>query len=255
MKSMKLPDKALELVKSQNPALILNIQEVEQLLAIIYPNPNSHQTARRVILEASTISGYRNHPQAIQLLLCDDAPQFKQITQELALCWVHEGRHYKKLIPIVKEHRQELKAFLSKFWDYYHALLEFKKSPTQEVAIQLEAQFDTLFNLPVNYIKLAERMSKTLLKKHELLAVLRHPNVPLHNNPAEHVARAQARKRDIHFHTKTDLGTLAKDTMMTIVQTAQKLEVNLYQYLHDRISGIFSMPSLVAIILTKNCVT
>jgi len=35
----------------------------------------------------------------VLLLLCDDAKQFKRITEILALCWVHEGRHYKKLNP------------------------------------------------------------------------------------------------------------------------------------------------------------
>ena len=29
----------------------------------------------------------------VRLLVCDDAPQFTLVTEELALCWVHEGRH------------------------------------------------------------------------------------------------------------------------------------------------------------------
>lgn len=33
----------------------------------------------------------------VRLLVCDDAPQFTLVTEELALCWVHEGRLYKKL--------------------------------------------------------------------------------------------------------------------------------------------------------------
>lgn len=255
MKSMKLPDKALESVKAMNPALILNQQEVEQLLRVIYPEQNSYKTARKVILEASAISGYRNHPQAIQLLLCDDAPQFKQITQELALCWVHEGRHYKKLTPIVNEHRQELDAFLSRFWDYYRELLKFKECPTVEASVLLDIGFDQLFKMQVQYVELAERMHKTVAKKRELLVVLHHPGVPLHNNPAEHGARAQARKRDISFQTKTALGTLAKDTMMTVVQTARKLKVNLYGYLYDRVSGAMNMPSLAELILKQSGVT
>jgi hypothetical protein len=27
-------------------------------------------------------------------LLSDDAPQFKKLTLEQALCWINEGRHY-----------------------------------------------------------------------------------------------------------------------------------------------------------------
>ncbi len=81
---------------------------------------------------------------------------------------------------------------------------------------------------------------------------MRYPDIPLHNNPAEHGARAQARKRDISFHTKSDNGTLAKDVMMTIVQTARKLVVNIYQYLHDRISQTMTMTSLAEEILIQS---
>jgi hypothetical protein len=35
----------------------------------------------------------------VKLLVCDDAGQSKAITEEVALCWVHDGRHYKKLLP------------------------------------------------------------------------------------------------------------------------------------------------------------
>lgn len=61
--------------------------------------------------------------------------------------------------------------------------------------------------------------------------------------------------RDISFHTKTDTGTLAKDVMMTVVQTARKLKVNIYQYLHDRISQTMMMRSLSDEILAQSCVT
>jgi hypothetical protein len=33
----------------------------------------------------------------VRLRVCDDAPQFKWLTEDIGLCWVHEGRHYKKL--------------------------------------------------------------------------------------------------------------------------------------------------------------
>ncbi len=47
-------------------------------------------------------------------------------------------------------------------------------------------------------------------------------------------------------------GTKAKDTFATIVQTANKLGVNIYHYLHDRISKKFAMPSLADLISEKN---
>ncbi|WP_238360655.1 hypothetical protein [Iningainema tapete] len=48
----------------------------------------------------------------VQALVCDDAPQFKLLTTELALCWDHVGRHYKKLRPMVAYHQKLLDKFL-----------------------------------------------------------------------------------------------------------------------------------------------
>jgi hypothetical protein len=70
----------------------------------------------------------------------------------------------------------------------------------------------------------------------------------LHNNTSELGARVQARYRDISFHTINQKGTEAKDTFMTITQTAKKLGVNTYHYLLDRISKQFLMPSLASLI-------
>ena len=68
---------------------------------------------RQHILEATAIAAYHAQLEfpVIQLLLCDDAPQFNWLTGELALCWVHEGRHYKKLAPYVPQHQQLLAEF------------------------------------------------------------------------------------------------------------------------------------------------
>jgi Transposase IS66 family len=231
---------------------VLNRDQLTTILDELYPNsPRRSQIAT----EASAIPAYQSREDAIEILLCDDAPQFKQITEELALCWVHEARHYKKLIPIVAEYRQEVNMFLGKLWDYYRELLKFKAPPNGEDAERLSTQFDKLFTMPVKYRVLSGCMDRTYAKKHELLTVLRHPELPLHNNPAEHGARAQARKRDISFHTKTVTGTLSKDALMTIVQTARKLRVNIYQYVHDRISQTMIMRSLADEILIQSCVT
>lgn len=232
-----------------NPEMRLNKAQLMVILNELFPNSPRR---RQIVTEASAISAYQRREDSIKILLCDDAPQFKQITQDLALCWVHEGRHYKKLIPIVAEYREEVDMFLSKFWDYYRELLKFKSAPNEAHAKQLSAYFDELFKMPVKYRALSGCMNKTYAKKYELLAVLRHPDIPLHNNPAEHGARAQARKRDISFHTKSDTGTLAKDVMMTIVQTARKLGVNIHQYLYDRISQVMSMPFLAEEILIQS---
>ena len=79
--------------------------------------------------------------------------------------------------------------------------------------------------------------------------MLEYPHLPLHNNSAELGARTQARKRDVSLQTKNDKGTQAKDSMMSVVETAMKLGVNVFDYIHDRVSETFGMPSLASVIL------
>ena len=77
---------------------------------------------------------------------------------------------------------------------------------------------------------------------------LAYPEIEIHNNPAELGARAQARKRDVSLQTINQAGAQAKDTMMTIVQTARKLGVSTYNYLYDRISKTNKMTALSELI-------
>ncbi len=59
---------------------------------------------------------------------------FKLLTESLSLCWVHEGRHYKKLNPLVTYHQQLLDKFREDFWDYYRQLLAYKDDPSPAMA-------------------------------------------------------------------------------------------------------------------------
>jgi len=74
----------------------------------------------------------------------------------------------------------------------------------------------------------------------------------LHNNASELGARVQARARDISLHTMSKDGTEIKDTFMTISQTAKKLGVRTYDYIRDRVSGEFKLPSLAQLINEKS---
>ena len=187
-------------------------------------------------------------PYAIKILLTDDAPQFKEITELLALCWVHDGRHYKKLTPIYSEHQNKLNSFLDTYWNYYRKLLDYKNAPSVDLVKSLEAEFEVIFSTKTGYDQLDERIEKTKLKKDSLLLVLQYPELPLHNNNSELGARVQARYRDISFQTKNFKGTECKDTFMTIIETARKLGINAFNYIFDRISKKCKMPSLANLI-------
>ncbi|MGK5092888.1 transposase [Deltaproteobacteria bacterium TL4] len=150
------------------------------------------------------------------MLVCDDAPQFKLLALDLALCWIHEGRHYKKLSPIVPLHQEWLKSMLEDFWKYYHQLREFQKAPTEVVAQQLQERFEELFSIQTGYHELDQRIAKTHSRVEALLQVLKYPQIPLHNNSAELGARSAVRRRDVSLHTINLKGTRANEALSPI---------------------------------------
>jgi hypothetical protein len=139
----------------------------------------------------------------------------------VALCWVHDGCHYKTLIPVCELHQKRLAEFRGHYWDYYRELLKYKENPTQEDAVRLEQRFDKLFGTKTGYEALDERIAKAHEKKAGLLAMLRHPEAPLHNNASELGARARVRKRRaVSLGPRTEEGVRAWDTGMTIVENS-----------------------------------
>jgi hypothetical protein len=70
--------------------------------------PKLGVTARKQMKDALAIAAYRTQTifPVVDLLICDDAPQFNGLTEHLALCWIHEYRHYKKLQPRFLAHCQ-----------------------------------------------------------------------------------------------------------------------------------------------------
>jgi transposase IS66 family protein len=227
---------------------IMDEGQMQALLETHLPGLGPQQ--RKWILDATAVAAYHAAVEVpvVRLLVCDDAPQFTLITEELALCWVHEGRHYKKLMPSIPYHQTLLEAFVQRFWAYYAQLLAYREQPAPEVATRLAAEFATLFATVTGYQALDERIAKTRAKQSCLLMVLAHPEIPLHNNPAELGARARVRKRDVSFGPRTHEGTMAWDTFMTLAATATKLGVSFYHYIHDRISGTSQMPSFADLI-------
>lgn len=202
------------------------------------------------IHEGMAIAAYQSQQEfpALQLLVCDAAGQFVWLTYERALCWIHDGRHYAKLMPCLAAHEKLLNDFQKDYWNFYKELLAYQKAPTSAEAVRLESKFDTLFAMVSGYGALDDRIQKTRAHKDELLMVLVHPEIPLHNNAAELAARRRVRKRDVSFGPRSELGKNCWDTFMTLAATAAKLGVNFYQYLKDRLSEAGEIPPLAALI-------
>lgn len=208
--------------------------------------PNLNIQQRTAILGAAAVAAYHAEKGVpiVDTLVCDDASVFHWLTRAMMLCWVHDGRAYKKLEPVIALHRCQQEDFLNHYWDYYHQVLAYREKPTAEERKRLESQFDTLFATKTGYDDLDQRIAKTRAKKTALLQVLQHPELPLHNNASELAVRQRVRKRDVSFGPRTQLGLQAWDTFMTLADTARKLGLSFYVYIRDRVSATNQIPPM-----------
>lgn len=204
------------------------------------------------VLEAAALTAYydlKDWP-IIPILVSDDAPQFKKITQAHGLCWIHDGRAYKKLLPVVAHHRALLEDFLKRYWVFYHQLNAYigddspNEAGRESQSEKLRAEFVALFSEVSGYAALDKCIANTLSKQTELLLVLTHPEVPLHNNPAELAVRQRVRKRDVSFGPRGPAGRAAWDTFATLAETTKKLGISFYEFVYDRICRTQIIPLL-----------
>ena len=112
-------------------------------------------------------------------------------------------------------------------------------------------EFDELFSVITGYDALDKRIALSKKKKENLLMVLKHPEIPIHNNSAELDAKRIARIRDISLGTRTSEGTKARDTFLTILATTKKQGLSFYRYISDRVTKTFAIANLGEIINQK----
>ena len=146
-------------------------------------------------------------------------------------------------------HQQLVADFRERIWQYYAELKQYKQHPNEQDKIRLSQLFDEIFSTETGYDELDERIRLTKAKKENLLVVLDYPDTPLHNNPAELALRMYVIKRKISFGTRTEQGTRSWETFFTILDTCRKLGVNFRDYVYDRISKQYNMPSLASLII------
>ncbi|MCF6177637.1 MAG: transposase [Victivallaceae bacterium] len=247
--SSKLIDKIKSIVKST----VYDETQFNNFLDELFPDPKSGKNLRIRIAEAAAIAHYQQDEtiHKVNILVADDAPQFKLLTMYLALCWIHIGRHIKKLNPVTLKFQNKLEAFQKKFWQYYNSLREFKKNPEEAKIEELKMQFDELFSTRTGYLELDKRIEKITTKKENLLTVLTYSEVPLHNNASENGARVQKRREDVSLQTRNKNGTVAKDAMMSIVESCKKLGINPRKLIQDRILQGGKVPRLADVIIKK----
>jgi len=202
-------------------------------------------TAKRVIQNGS------GEP-AFDIIISDDAGQFDKITDERGLCWVHEYRHYRKIKSVFLKNIKIIEDFRKQMKQYYEKLKAYKENPLESLKIELLEEFDKLFSTKTGYDILNERIELTKSKKTQLLTVLEHPEIPLHNNLSENGLRELVVKRKISSGTRTAEGSTAWENYLTISATCKKLGVSFFSYIKDIFSYKMQRTRLAELINQKS---
>ena len=208
-------------------------------------------TARfhRIATEAALTASLLNNGKFSKLvIMSDDAGQFKLAGFLNALCWVHAERTINKIIPFTDENREAKQLVRDQIWRFYQDLKAYKSAPTEAMKNALFRRFDEIFTQKTCFQSLNLALTRIYENKPQLLLVLERPEIPLHNNLSENDIRDYVKKRKISATTRSDSGRQARDTMLSLKKTCQKLGISFWDYLYDRISCKNLIPPLPQLI-------
>lgn len=157
-----------------------------------------------------------------------------------------------KLMPGTAKEERWATVVRDLIWQYYKALKAYKQTPSPQAAPAFRRRFDRIFTLQTGYQALDKLLERLHRRKNELLKVLDYPDIPLHTNASENALRAFVTKRKISGGTMSRDGRVARDTMLGLMKTCQKLGLSFYHYLGDRLglSGE-AIPQLAGLIAAR----
>ena len=181
------------------------------------------------------------------VIISDDAGQFNVFVH--GLCWIHAERCLAKLVGFNEKQREALEQVRLQLWDFYQVLKAYKESPAENKKEEILERFDAIFTQKFSYFQTLTGALKRLYRnKEELLLVLEHPYIPLHNNLSERDIRDYVKKRKISGSTRSKLGRMCRDTFASLKKTCSKLGISFWSYLKDRHSGKDIIPPLFEVI-------
>lgn len=188
----------------------------------------------RALAEAGIWGAIRHHGLlGDTVIVSDDAGQFR--VGNHALCWVHGERLLQKLMPATPRQVQQVAILRDLVWRFYKALKAYRQKPDPRLARGLEARFDRIFAIRTGYDALDKLLLRLSRRKVELLRVLERPEIPLHTNASERDLRGFVIKRKISGGTVSRKGRIARDTLLGLMKTCQKLGLSFWHYLGDRL--------------------
>jgi len=203
----------------------------------------------RIATEGALLGSVLDHGVNPKLIVVsDDAGQFNLLILLHALCWIHAERLLAKLVGFNENHRNDLAQVRGQIWDLYQILKLYKQNPNDTLAAEIRERYDFIFTQKTSYETLNQLLTRLNKNKSELLLVLEHPELPLHNNLSEGDVREYVKKRKISGSTRSDDGRRSRDSFASLKKTCRKLGVSFWHYLKDRVSGLYRIEPLSELI-------
>ncbi len=166
------------------------------------------------------------------------------------LCWVHEIRLYKKLFPYFNGNQTLQTRILSQLREFYHLAKQYGSDPpktaTSEKRKAIQDMFDAITQQVTGYADLDKQLKLTLKKREKLLFFLDHPYIPIHNNLCEQGVREAVIIRKISGPTKSTEGDRSIERHLSVIQTAKKQGLPVFETLHGLLTGQLS-PTILTV--------
>ena len=197
--------------------------------------------------EGALIGGLAAHEFNLDIgLVSDDAGQFDLFMH--GLCWVHAERPLSHLVPLNETDRRAIAWVRQQVWFLYRDLKAYRQAPDPAAKARLTADFAALCATETTCEPLNQVLQGFQRNQAELLRVLEHPDVPIHNNRSETDLRDRVKKRNISAGTHSDDGRRCRNTFASLKKTCRKQGVSFWEYLKDRVAGLNVIPSLAELI-------
>jgi hypothetical protein len=242
--SNRVPRAVLNLLSVDQPRVLADDEHWEK-----YLKQKGIQGARHIQIatEGALLGSIIEHGISRDLVVVsDDAGQFNVLLH--ALCWIHAERSINRITPVSDKAKEDLEKVRERLWQLYDGLKAYKANPQPAEADRLDGLFDDIFTSRTSSASLNNALKRIYSNKSELLLVLRHSDIPLHNNLSENGSRDYVKRRKISGGTRSEAGRRSRDTFATLKKTCRKLKITFWQYLKDRLRKNHLIPLLAELI-------
>jgi hypothetical protein len=166
------------------------------------------------------------------------------------LCLVHEIRLYKKIFPYFTQYQALQKQILFQWRELYHLAKQYgvdpPKTATPKKREEIEKLFDQITGQTTGHAGIDKQLTLSKKKRDKLLFFLDHPFLPIHNNRCELDLREAVIIRKISGPTKSVAGDRSIERHLSVIQTAKKQGLPVFQTLHGLLTGQLS-PAILTV--------